>query len=129
MPDIGPESERFKIVRNRRGICPDDHREATRLDSVEHHTLLPLQLLQFQLAEFVAHPLALPAYHRAFVVSAEYKFIPLLRLPTSATGPAYEMLLQVLRAYSMCIHYRVNMRFENVVELAAHPEPLHTRST
>lgn len=37
MPDIGLDSEGFEIVRNRKIIRADDHREASCLNPVECH--------------------------------------------------------------------------------------------
>jgi hypothetical protein len=74
------------------------------------------------------HLLTLPTHRRAIVYLSKNKFISSLLLSTSATGPSAEMLLLIFWAYYGLTH-RVKMRFENVVELAAHPEPLHTRST
>lgn len=72
--------------------------------------------------------LTLPAHWWAIVYLPQDEFITRLLLSTSATGPGAEMLLLIFWAYYGLTH-RVKMRFENVVELAAHPEPLHTRST
>lgn len=72
--------------------------------------------------------LALPAHRWAIVYLPQDEFIASLLLSTPATGPGAEVLLFVFWAYRWLTH-RVKMRFEKVVELAAHPEPLHTRST
>ena len=128
MPDIGLHSEGLEIVRNRKIICTDDHCEASCLDPVECHASFFFQFLNIFFREDMPQLLTLPAHWWAIVYLPQDEFIAWLLLSTPATGPGAEVLLLVFWAYYGLTH-RVKMRFENVVELAAHPEPLHTRST